>query len=71
MGTKIKVHKDYISRNFFLKNEMNIKLMKYYTKVLLLDVSKGYVYYKFLKKFHLNSSSSRLVNRCLYTGRAN
>jgi len=71
MGYQYKVIKDYNGRKFFLKNEMNMKIFKYYNKVLLLDIKKAYIYYKFLKKFHLNSSSSRMVNRCLYCGRAN
>ena len=45
-----------------LKYQLNNKLLK--KKLLLI------LHYKNLKKFHLNSSSSRIVNTCIHTGRS-
>jgi hypothetical protein len=71
MGFKHKLKKDLINRKFFNKNEFNFIFLRYINNI---DIDKKYKYYfffKFLKKFHLNSSSSRIVNRCIITGRAN
>jgi small subunit ribosomal protein S14 len=70
MGYKYKLKKDSMTRDFFKKNEMNNLLFKYYLNSNLDFKYKSYFFYKFLYRFHLNSSSSRVVNRCLITGRA-
>ena len=71
MGYRHKLKKDYINRKFFNKNEFNSIILKYYNNSDIDNKYKYYIFYKFLKKFHLNSSSSRIVNRCIITGRAN
>jgi small subunit ribosomal protein S14 len=70
MGYKHKLKKDLINRNFFKKSEMSNLVFKYYLNSNLDHKYKKYFFYKFVYKFHLNSSSSRIVNRCLLTGRA-
>lgn len=71
MGFKHKLKKDVRNRIFFNKNEMNCILLKYYNNLEIDLKYKYFILFKFLKKFHLNSSSSRTVNRCSMTGRAN
>lgn len=71
MGYKHKIKKDFRNRLFFNKNEFNFIILKYYNNVDIDIKYKYYIFYKFLKQFHLNSSSSRIVNRCIMTGRAN
>ena len=72
MGYKHKLNKDFVNRKFFLKNELNCVMLSYFNKTVDLDYFyKCYFFYKFLNSFHLNSSSSRIVNRCIRTGRAN
>jgi hypothetical protein len=71
MGFKHKLKKDVKTRIFFNKNEMNCILLRYYNNLDIDLKYKYYILFKFLKKFHLNSSSSRTVNRCSMTGRAN
>jgi ribosomal protein S14 len=71
MGFKHKIKKDIKNRVFFNKNEFNCILLKYFNNIDIDMKYKYYLYYKFLKKFHLNSSSARIVNRCVMTGRAN
>ena len=71
MGYKHKLKKDLINRKFFNKNEFNCIFLKYINNSDIDKKYKIYIFYKFLKKFHLNSSSSRIVNRCIITGRAN
>lgn len=70
MGFSHKLNKDKNIRYFVIKNEINVNLMKYTMNSIDNIDYKKYVFYKFLKKFHLNSSSSRVVNRCIKTGRA-
>ncbi len=71
MGFKHKIKKDMRNRTFFNKNEFNSIILKYYNNTDIDIKYKYYFFFKFLKKFHLNSSSSRVVNRCVMTGRAN
>jgi hypothetical protein len=71
MGFKHKLKKDIKNRIFFNKNEFNFLLLRYYNNIDIDIKYKYYIFFKFLKKFHLNSSSSRIVNRCSMTGRAN
>ena len=70
MGHIHKSSKDYRMRDFFSKNEINNIVLKYYVNAPFDVDHKTYFFYKFLNRFHLNSSSSRVVNRCLLTSRA-
>lgn len=65
-----KIKKDKKFRENFKKKEMRIIFYKY-----LLFSTKNLDYkrfhaFTFIRKFHLNWSSSRVVNRCIYTGRS-
>lgn len=70
MGYKHKITKDKITRKFMAKNELNSIIVKYYINQEINNKQKAYIFFKFLNKFHLNSSSARIVNRCILTGRA-
>jgi len=70
MGHIHKLNKDYTMRSFFSKREIYNILLKYYINTTIHDDYKKYFFYKFINRFHLNSSSSRVVNRCLLTSRA-
>src|SRR4029079_14642784 len=70
MGSKNKLKKDLNTRKFFKKSEMKNIIFKYYINTNIDIEYKKFFFYKFIKKFHLNSSSSRMVNRCVITGRA-
>jgi len=70
MGHLHKLNKDYNMRFFFFKGELDNVVFKYYINTALDADYKKYMFYKFLNRFHLNSSSSRIVNRCLVTSRA-
>lgn len=66
-----KLKRDKQTRKFFLKTEFNINLMKYNIVSKTLDYdSKCIIYQQFIDRFHLNSSSSRINNRCLFSGRS-
>ena len=65
-----KVKKDKKVRVLFKKNELFIILFKYGILMNNEKNNKNFYYLKFIKKFHLNWSSSRIVNRCIYTTRA-
>lgn len=68
---KNSIKKDIKKRNFFLKNEFKNLLLKYQLNNNRLQKSiKLIFHYKFLKKFHLDSSKTRLVNICIETGRS-
>lgn len=54
--------KKFEFRRYLLKYQLNNNNIKRKTKLIL--------HYKNLKKFHLNSSSSRIVNTCIHTGRS-
>jgi ribosomal protein S14 len=64
-----KVKKDIKIRNLFAKNELKIVLYKYGILANDLKRNKSLYYLNFIKRFRLNWSSSRIVNRCLYTSR--
>jgi small subunit ribosomal protein S14 len=70
MGFKLKLKKDFMTRYFFNKNEINTIIFKYYLNSNLKLKYKKYIFYKYIYRFHLNSSVCRIVNRCLLTGRA-
>jgi hypothetical protein len=68
---KNSIKKDIKKRNFFLKNEFNLILLKYQMNNINLNKNVKLIFhYKFLKKFHLDSSKTRLVNICIETGRS-
>lgn len=71
MGLTHRLSKDLKNRKFFKRNELNFVFLKYYYNLDLDSKFKYFFLYKFIKKFHLNSSSSRIVNYCIITGRAN
>ena len=62
--------KDKRTRYFWFKNELNLIVFKYSISSDLSKLYKQFLYHKFLKKFHLNSSQARIVNRCVYCGRS-
>jgi hypothetical protein len=70
MGYKHKIKKDKDTRLYLKKNEIKNTILKYYISQDINMHVKSYMFYKFLNKFHLNSSSARIVNRCVITGRA-
>jgi len=71
MGYKHKINKDNITRQFFGKSELNKIILKYYINNTNINNDyKNLLFYKFIKNFHLNSSSARIVNRCIMTGKS-
>ena len=66
----LKIKKDKKIRREFKKKELNIVLYKYVTLSSNNLNNKRFYTFEFIRKFHLNSSSSRIVNRCIFTGRA-
>ena len=70
MNKQKKIEKDKNIRMLFKKKELFMVLFKYGILMNKNIRLKNYYYYNFIKKFHLNWSSSRVVNRCLYTSRA-
>lgn len=62
--------KDTDMRFFFSKSEINNIIVKYYINSNLDENYKKYFFFKFINRFHLNSSSARIVNRCILTCRA-
>ena len=64
------LEKDKRTRYFWSKNELNMIAFKYIISSDLSKEYKQYIYHKFLKKFHLNSSQSRIVNRCVFCSRS-
>lgn len=71
MSSKIfKIKKDKKIREYYKRKEFKLLLYKY-TAFSCNNINyKRYYVFKFIKKFHLNSSKSRVVNRCLFTGRS-
>ena len=71
MGLYHRIRKDKRVRNFVLKNELPLIVNKYFWYSNELEYQKKlYYWYKYINKYHLNSSSSRIVNYCILTGRA-
>jgi len=71
MGFKHKINKDKMVRQFFFKSELNKIILKYYINNTDMNMDfKNFLFYKFLRNFHLNSSSARIVNRCILTGKS-
>jgi hypothetical protein len=68
---KNKIKKDMRKRQFVAKNAFKNQLLKYQMSSNNLNKKiKLIFHYKFLKKFHLDSSKTRLVNLCRKTGRS-
>jgi len=68
---KNSIRKDLKKRNFVLKNEFKLIMLKYQLSNNNLNKKiKLLFHYKFLKNFHLDSSKTRLVNLCRETGRS-
>ena len=65
-----KIKKEKLIRPFAIKREFGRVMSKYHFQVLKNQRYKLYLYYKILKRFHLRSSASRLVNMCVKTGRS-
>ncbi len=70
MGSFYKKKKDKNVRENFKKSEVKLLLFKFLYFSNNNKNHKQFYAYEFIKKFHLNSSSSRIRNRCVYTGRS-
>jgi len=65
-----KIEKDKLVRKNNLKNEMFLLVNKYNLNVnTLLFKYKYYIYFKIMRRFHLNSSISRIKSTCIISGR--
>jgi hypothetical protein len=64
-----KFEKDFAVRKNFKRKELSIILYKYGTAMNKQKKGKAFFYFNLVRKFHLNWSSSRVVNKCLYSGR--
>jgi len=71
MGLYHKIKKDKLMRKYVAKNELNSILLRYNFKSEFITLKKkAIIFYWFLRKFHLTSSISRIVNFCIVTGKA-
>lgn len=73
MGYRHKISKDKLHRQFFLKNELNVIMLHYFSTLPNSQIDhfkKSLYFFKFIRRYHLNSSRSRIVNRCLYSGKS-
>jgi len=66
-----KFEKDALVRKNFKSKELSIILYKYGTAMNTEKRIKTFFYFNLVRKFHLNWSSARVVNKCLYSGRTN
>lgn len=64
-----KIKKDRIVRKNNFKNEFNLLINKYNLNNNLLFKYKYYIFFKMMRKFHLNSSICRIKNTCVISGR--
>lgn len=69
MSKITKFRKDKKNRDKFFRNELKILVYKYGLFGNIEKEHKQFYLYKFIQRFHLNWSMSRIVNKCLYTGR--
>lgn len=68
---KHNIKKDKKTRFFLKQKELKRIVLKYNLNSKFIKKKyKLIFFYKFIKNFHLNSSTSRLVNTCIYTGRS-
>ena len=65
----IKINKDKVQRKNFKKTELNLLNYKYCLIMSKENNDKNFYFFNFIKKFHLNTSSSRINNRCIYSSR--
>jgi len=66
-----RIVKDYNVRVNFNKSEFNWMLMKYNMSLYFLKKKyKNKIFFKYMKKFHVNSSMCRINSVCLISGRA-
>jgi len=73
MYTSIKrrIIKDRNVRANFYKNEFNWMLMKYNMSLYFLkNKYKNFIFFKYMKNFHVNSSMCRINSVCIISGRA-
>jgi len=71
MGYIHSIKKDKNVRKNFYKSELKLILLKYNLNLFYLKNNFKYIlFFKFIKRFHLSSSYSRLVNKCIITGRS-
>ncbi len=70
MNRVTKLNKDKKFRRKFFMKELKILANKYCLFSLIDDRKKMFYLYKFAQMFHLDWSGSRIVSRCIYTGRA-
>ena len=68
---KHSIKKDKRVRLNVKKKEIKLILLKYQLNNINLNKKTKLIFhYKYLKNFHLNSSTSRIVNMCIHTGRS-
>jgi len=68
---KHSIKKDKKIRANVVKQEFKLILSKYQLSSPYIEKKiKLIFHYKYIKNFHLNSSSSRIVNMCIHTGRS-
>ena len=68
---KHSIKKDIKTRNYFYKKEFKLVMLKYQLSNNNINRKiKLIFHYKFLRNFHINSASSRIVNMCIHTGRS-
>jgi hypothetical protein len=66
-----RIVKDYNVRINFNKSEYKWILMKYNMSLYFLNKKyKNFIFFKYMKKFHVNSSLCRINSICLISGRA-
>jgi len=66
-----RIKKDFNVRVRFEKNEMKWMLMKYNISLYILNMKyKNYIFFKYMRRFHVNSSMCRINSICLLSGRA-
>lgn len=67
---KRKIEKDRVVRDYWKKSEIFLLINKYnLNNSNLLFKYKYYIYFKIMKRFHLNSSISRIKSTCIISGR--
>jgi ribosomal protein S14 len=68
---KRRINKDDRVRKRFCKTEFKWMIMKYNMSLYFLnDKFKNYVFFKYMKRFHVNSSMCRINSVCIISGRA-
>jgi len=74
MSKLVRINNDFSRRCFFKKNELNFIVFKYCRRELSNKnpdelLFKFYLHYKFICRFKLNMSLTRIRNFCIKTGR--